>query len=180
MAAVYTVERLTGAAPGTPATITNCRLRTDDANTQDLTNPVPIDASLKRSYGASIQLEFSGTFTQIDNIRIFSPGANTWTLGTSGDLFISTTPAGLDKATEYVQATGTPGDTGDELVTYHTNVSAKTAFDTYVTGSPLTVDANAYSSADVSDHSVFQVDVDTDATAGLQSTITATYRVDEI
>lgn len=177
MAAVYTVERGTGAASW--ATVTNVRLRTDDTNVQDLTNSVPIAGVLKRSYWANIRLEFSGTFGQIDNIRHFSDSSIDWTMGSSGGLFSSSTPAGITDA-NYVQATGTPGDTGDELVANHANVSAKTNIDSHTSGSPLTVDAGPYTSADNSNHVALQVDVDTDATLGLQTQETLTWRVDEI
>ncbi len=178
MAAVYTVERLTGAGPS-PGTVTNVRLRTDDTNTQDLTNPVPIAGVLKRSYGASIRLEFSGTFSQIDNIRHFCDGSIDFTHGTSGALQINSTPAGVTDA-QYVQATGTPGDTGDELVTYHSNVSAKTDIENHTQGAPLTFDAGPYTVADNSNHVVMQEDLDTDGVQGLQTAETLTIRVDEI
>lgn len=178
MAAAYTVERGVGAGP-TWSTVTNVRLRTDDVNTQDLTNPVPIAGALKRSYWANIRLEFSGTFSQIDNIRHFSDGAIGWTMGTSGALFSSSTPAGITDA-NYVQASGTPGDTGAELVATHTNVSAKTNINSHTSAAPLTVDAGPYTTADNSNHVALQVDVDTDATLGLQTAETLTWRVDEI
>ena len=178
MAAVYTVERGTGAGPAW-ATVTNVRLHTDDTNNQDLTNPVPIAGSLKRSYWANIRLEFSGTFSQIDNIRHFSDGSIDWTFGTSGALQVNSTPAGIAEG-DYVQATGTPGDTGDELVANHANVSAKADIETYTTGAPATIDAGPYSSAGSSNHIALQVDVDTDATLGLQGQETLTWRVDEI
>ncbi len=178
MAAVYTTERLTGIGP-TATGFTNCRLHTDDTNNQDLTNPLLIAGVLKRSYGASIRLEFSGTFSQIDNIRHFSDGSIDFTHGTSGALQINSTPAGVTDA-QYVQATGTPGDTGNELVTYHTNVSAKTNINSHTSGAPLTVDAGPYVVADNSNHVVLQQDLDTDGTQGLQTAETLTWRVDEI
>lgn len=178
MAAAYTVERGTGAGPSWAAAA-NMRLRTDDTNTQDLTNPVPIAGSLKRSYWGNIRLEFSGAFDQIDNIRHFCDGSIEFTHGTSGALQVNSTPAGLADG-EYDQATGTPGDTGDELVATHTTVSAKTDIETYTTGAPATVDAGPYVAAGNSDHIALQQDVDTDATQGLQTAETLTWRVDEI
>ncbi len=178
MAAVYTTESLLGAGP-TSAAFTNYRLHTADDNAQDLTNPIPISGSLKRSYWASIRLEFSGTFSQIDNIRHFCDGTIGFTHGTSGALQACSTPEGVTDA-NYDQATGTPGDTGDEMVANHTNVSAKTDIENHTSGSPATVDAGPYSSADNSNHVVLQQDVDTDATLGLQTAETLTFRVDEI
>ena len=49
MAATYAVQILTGSGP-TFTTVTSIRLRTDDANTADLTNPCIIGASLTYSY----------------------------------------------------------------------------------------------------------------------------------
>ena len=178
MALVYTVERGTGAGPSW-ATVTNVRLRTDDTNTQDLTNPVPIAGALKRSYWGNIRLEFSGTFSQLDNIRHFSDGSIDFTHGTAGALQCNSTPGGVTDG-QYDQATGTPGDTGDELVATHSNVSAKTDIENHTTGSPLTVDAGPYSSAGNTNHICVQEDVDTDATQGLQTAETLTFRGDEI
>ena len=178
MAAVYTVERGTGAGPAW-ATVTNVRLHTDDTNNQDLTNPVPIAGSLKRSYWANIRLEFSGAFSQIDNIRHFCDGSIDWTYGTSGALQVNSTPAGIIDA-NYDQATGTPGDSGDELVANHANVSAKTDIENHTSGAPLSVDAGPYSSAGNSNHVAVQEDVDTDATQGLHTAEQLTWRTNEI
>ena len=177
MAAVYTTETGTGASSW--AAFTNRRLHTADDNAQDLTNPIPIAGVLKRSYWANVRLEFSGTFSQIDNIRHFCDGTIGFTHGTLGALQINSTPGGVTTA-QYDQATGTPGDTGDELVATHTTVSAKTDIENHTSGAPLTVDAGPYSSADVSNHVCLQEDVDTDATLGLQTAETLTFRVDEI
>jgi len=177
MAGIYTVQRLTGVTPDV-TTITNCRLHTDDTpNNQDLTTPIPIAGVLKRSYWATIELEFSGTFSQIGNIRHYCDGTIGFAHGTSGALQCAT--AGVTRA-NYVQATGVSGDSGDEMVANHTNVAAKADIETYTTGSPLTVDSTDYTSADASDGVVLQQDVDTDATSGLQTAETLTWRVDEI
>lgn len=177
MAAIYTVQRLTGATPDV-TTITNCRLHTDDTpNNQDLTNPIPIAGVLKRSFWASIELEFSGTFSQVGNARHYCDGAIGFAHGTSGALQCAT--AGVTRA-NYIEATGSVGDSGDEMVANHANVSAKANINTYDSGSPLTVDSTDYSSAGYTNQVILQEDVDTDATSGLQTAEDLTWRVDEI
>lgn len=186
MVGTYSVERGTGAGP-TWATVTTVRLRTDDANTADLTNPVVFSASsIGRSYWANVRLAFAGTFTQISNIRHYSDGNINWTYGTGGKLKRGNRDSGADGCpnASYDQASGTPGVIGDNLDTAHSYYSGQSTpsvdINNDTSGSPATIDSTAYVSAGNSHHIVLQVDVAIDATQGVQSTETLTWMVDEI
>lgn len=186
MVATYSIERLTGAGP-TATVVTTVRLRTDDANTADLTNPVSFSTgSQGRSYWASIRLAFTGTFSQISNIRHYSDGAIGWTFGTAGKLYRGNRDSGDVGVPDgsYQQASGTPGVLGNNLETSHSYFSGQSTpsvnINSDTSGSPATIDSNAYVSAGNSYHVVLQVLVDTDATQGLQSAETLTFMVDEI
>lgn len=186
MVATYSIERLTGAGP-TATVVTSVRLRTDDANTADLTNPVVFSASSQgRSYWASIRLAFTGTFSQISNIRHYSDGTIGWTFGTAGKLYRGNRDSGDIGVPDgsYQQASGTPGVIGNDLETSHAYFSGQTTKSKNVnndtSSSPATVDSTSYTSAGHSKHIVLQVLVDTDATQGVQSAETLTFMVDEI
>lgn len=185
MVATYSISRLTGAGP-TVTTVTNVRLRTDDTNTADLTNPCLIDSVLRRSYWASVALSWTGTYSQISNIRHYSDGAIGWTMGTNGKLIRGNRDSGdIGVPTaSYQQATGTGGVTGDDLVVSHAyysgQVTKSVTLQTDTSASPATIDSSAYTTDGKSKHIVLQVYVDTDATNGLQTAETLTWIVDEI
>jgi len=189
MVATVNVQRMTGSGP-TYTTVTTARLRTDDANTADTTNPIPIPTSgFKYSYWASICLDLSGTFTKINNVRHYSDGAIGWNYGTNGQLRRGNRDSG-DKGcpvANYQQASGTEGDTGysiEDATNGHayyksqTTPTANVASDT--SGSPATIDSGDHTTAEKTKHVVLQVKVDTDATQGTQSAETLTFKYDEI
>jgi hypothetical protein len=185
LVATYSVSRLTGAGP-TVTTVTNVRLRSDDANTADLTNPVLIDSVLRRSYWASVALSFTGTYSQISNIRHYSSGSIAWTWGTNGKLIRGNRDSGdIGCPTgSYQQATGTGGVSGDDLVVSHSYFSGQTTksvtVNTDTSGSPATIDTTAYTTDNKTKHIVLQVYVDTDGTNGVQTAATLSFIVDEI
>lgn len=174
-----------GASPGTYTTLTNARLRTDDLNTQDLTSPVLIDTILRWSYWKSISLNFSGTFTQVSNIRHYTD-ATTWTWGTAGGLVRGnrdTGDIGCPHAS-YVQATGTPGVTGNQIAVSHSYYSGQTTKTTNLlldtSSAPATIDSSLYTTTGNSFDVVIQVSVDTNGTQGVQAAKTNTFLVDEV
>lgn len=192
MVATVTVKRMTGAGP-TYTTVAAVRLRTDDANTADATNPIPIHPSgvgnFKYSYWASICLDLAGSFTQIDNVRHYSDGTIGWNYGTSGELRRGNRDAGDHGCPDgsYEQAGGTPGDTGytiEDAVNGHGYYKAQgtpTAdIANDISGSPATIDSTTHGSAGKTKHIVLQVKVDGDATQGTQSAETLTWIYDEI
>jgi hypothetical protein len=189
MVATLDVQRGTGTAT-TPTwtTITVCRLRTDDANTQDNTNTIPIDTVLRRSFWASIRLNITGTFTEVSNIRHHCDvGGIGWTMGTTGQLQRGnrdTGDMGVPNAS-YEQATGTVGTTGNDIATNHTFYSAQTVKVADIdgdngAGNAKVIDSTTYTAVSPTKHVVLQVLVDTDATSGEQTDETLTWLVDEI
>jgi hypothetical protein len=203
MVATIAVQRMTGVTP-TYTTVNDTTipvmLRTDDANTNDLTNPVPIDTVLRRSYYASICLDLSGTFSQVDHIRHHKDATN-WTYGTAGKLKSGNrdnggTPAspGADNGdgvpdASYDQAGGTVGTSGDDFEAtgapghaYYNTQTAKSDNMTSHVGlvNAQLIDEVGRTTAGKTKHIVLQVEVDTDATAGEQTAIVCTWTVDEI
>lgn len=176
MAATVDVRELNGAGP-TPSVVTAAKFCTDDDDSPGTSNPIPIvTGQTKYSYWKSHELYFSGSFTSITNILIYCDGTM-FEAGLVTSIGDETLTSG-----NYVQATGTPGDTGDEVVANHGGISAKTNLNTYVIGSKKTVDAGPITDADTSSkHVVLQVDVDGDAASpGEKGPETITWQYDEV
>jgi hypothetical protein len=119
-------------------------------------------------------LYWDGTDTgTINNIKWFTDGANG--LGTGRGLVVNT-------ATGYVQATGTPGETGTELTTgnYATLADSPSNAFAYTTGSPLSVTGSVTDPDDeyFGHYVVMQATVADTASAGASSAETITWRVD--
>lgn len=187
MAATYAVQRGTGVGPSW-ATVTTVRLHSADDNAADLNTPCIIDTSVvKRSFWASICILLGGTFTQVDNLRVYSDGAIGWNYGTSGQLKIGNRDSGDIGVPDgsYEQATGSTGDSGDDLDTDHTYFSGQSTpsvnIENYASlATAGVVDSTAHTSAERTKHMVLQVEVDTDGTQGVQSAETITFAADEI
>lgn len=143
-------------------TITAGKFCTSDNNNPGDSYPIPIPtAGTKRSYWKSHCLYFTGTYTEISNIRIHTDGGG---FGTGITCYVGdeTLAAG-----SYEQATGTEGDTGDEIVASHSGITAKTDLFSYTSASKKTVDTGSYTgTGDRSKHVVLQLDVASTATAG--------------
>lgn len=163
------VHRLTGeeAEPTTTdITDSNTRLNAEDAHSESGTNnPILIpDDGTNYSYKASTQLYFDGSGTgTIDNIKWYTDGDNE--LGTGVGLQVAT-------AGEYSQATGTEGETGDDI-------TGDDAFN-YTSGSPLDVDGSVTDPADelFGDIVELQTTVGDNASAGATTSETMTFRYD--
>lgn len=181
MAATVNVAEGNGATP-TWTDITSARFCTADNYNPGTSYPIPIpDSGTKYSYWKSHRLEFTGTFTQIDNIKIYTDGTLGWTGCTAkaGDTDVSfTPPIGLADGS-YVVASGTEGDTGD-VITTHTNIASSADLFGYTSSTPLTVDTAAYTSAGNSKHAVLQLEVTSTASSGTQAAETITWEWDEI
>lgn len=186
MTATATVQEANGAGPSYNP-ITNARFNTNDVYNPGSSDPLPIPAAgFTFSYWKSICLQFTGTFTQVDNIRHYCDGTIAWTLGTAGEVRRGNRDAGDHGCPvgSYDEATGTPGSQGDDIET-HTYYSGQTTKTVALTGDTgpegATIDSNAYTSAD--DRCFFiilQVKVDTDATQGTKATEQFTWKYDEI
>lgn len=174
MPATAVVRELSGAGP-TPTVITAARFKTADDAVVDATNPVPIPvAGVNRSFWKCHELRFTGAFTTITNVAIFSDGGG----------FAGVTTFIADETiapAAYQQASGVVGVNGDEMVAFHGGVTAKTDLFSFTTGAPKTVDAGPIAGPPVSSrHVVLQVDVPTTASQGDLPDETLTWRYDEI
>ena len=136
MAAVIAVNEVTGAAGSKTYTAITDRVRlfSDDVATNQvtpqITDPVPIPAAgFNYSYWKHVCLAVTGTFTKVDNVRHYSDGDGIgWDFGASGELRRGNMDAGDIgcPTADYMQATGTPQTTGDELGVTHTYYNAQT------------------------------------------------------
>lgn len=173
MAATATVEELNGAPTGDPNTVTNVRFCTTDAYNPVATYPIPIpDSGTNYSYWKTLRLKFTGSYTQVTNVLIYSDGTG---FGTG-----ITTNIGDEVGQTYEQATGTPGATGD-IMTDHTSITGVTDLMTYVSTAAKTVDDTTLSGdPDYAKEIVLQMVVIDTATAGTLAAETITWQYDEI
>lgn len=178
MAATVTIRRWTGAS-GAPTkndiTSIKTRLQASDVHsTAGTDNPVLIPASgTNYSYWAALRLSIDAiTGGEVNNIKWFTDGANG--LGTGVGLVVNT-------ATAYTQATGTVGETGDELNTtsYPTLAAAPVDAFTLTSASPLAVAGSATAVGDVGDFVVIQGTVADTAGSGATAAETGTFQYDD-
>lgn len=171
------IIRKTGSTPTTTQiTSSNTRLNAEDAHsTSGTTNPVKIpDSGTNYSFWATTQLEVTDNTEgyTVDNIKWYTDGSND--LGTDLGMNVAT-------ASSYVQATGTTGETGDELTTTnHTglNASPSDAF-AYTSSSPLSVSGSiAGSTGEVGDMVVQQITVGATASVGASTQEQGTFQYD--
>ena len=141
-----------------------------------------------RSWWKSWTLDMSGSFTQIDNIKIFTDGAIGWNYGTGGKVQIGIRDAGDNGCpiASYERAAGSTA-TGydlDDAANGHDYYKDQTAspadISDYTDGAELVIDSDAYTGADKSKLIVTQLIVDGDATLGAQVAETITIEYDEI
>jgi len=189
MAATFDVKLDRGGSNGSPGnkdTITNLRFKTADDNDQDTSNPIPIVAGqTKRSYWRHVYMKCTvAPTTKVDNIKFYTDGDG-WTGCTLnvGEQF----PTNTDAAdTGYELATGTLGDTGDEMVANHSGITSKVDAFTKTQGSPLSgpsinEDGNLIDAVgEETDYLVLQLDVTDSASPGTLSQETLTIMYDEI
>ncbi len=189
MAATVVVYSWNGGTDGSPtkATLPSAatRLKDADSNVVDGNDPVVIEGSVKYCFWKHISLNIaSGGYTTIDNIRHSFP-SNTWTLGTTGELRRGTLDAGPPHGcpeADYDIADG-KYDIG-VAVDGHGKYNSQTVKTFAVDGgeTDMGIDAGPYNVNGPfdTDAIVFQVLVDTDATAGDQTNLTNTWKWDEI
>lgn len=179
MAADILIHRLTGAGPtGTNITSTTTRASTSDSATPGTSDPIPIPAAgTNYSYWVSTQL-YADTLPAgtINNLRWYSDGGNGFGTGV--------TCVGYSAAA-YVQATGTQGESGDELTEGNhaqLNDAPEDVFG-FTSGSPLSL-TGEIDSEDAADSLfghlfVYQLAVGTTAGPGTTSAETFSWSYDE-
>lgn len=162
------------------------RFKTADDATIDLNNPIPIPAAgTKYSYLKHLYLYATAApDTQVDNVKLYTDGTGFGTgitvkVGDEMPVKTNASSAG------YKVATGTPGDTGDEMVAAHGDLSGSTDLFTYNSGSPKSItigeDGGIINSIGETTHYVvLQMEVDNTASPGTLSNETITWRYDEI
>lgn len=180
MPATVKINRHTGSGP-TKTDITGINTVANATDTHQTTasgssNPIRIpSAGTAYSFWVTCRLEVTVTpLGTVNNIRWYTDGSNTFGTGVT---------CKVQTATAYTQATGTAGNTGDQLNTtnYPTLAGAPVNAFTYVVGSPLSVSGTMSnpSTGDFGDFVVYQLEVDSTAVPGVTGTETFTWLYDE-
>lgn len=162
------------------------RFKTADDATIDTNNPIPIPAAgTKYSYWKQIYL-YCGTApsTKVDNVKLYSDAAGfgtgiTLKVGDEFPVKTSVSDAG------YEVATGTPGDTGDEMVAAHAGLTGSTDMFTFTSAAPLSVTIGEASTqidaiGETTNYVVMQMEVADTASPGDLTDETLTFRYDEV
>jgi len=176
MGATAAVKECNGAAPGAWNTVTAAKFCTSDAYNPATTFPIPIPAAgLRYSYWKSHSLTFTGTWTSLTNVKVYT---DTTGFGTGIVVALGTPQLGT---TDYHQATGTEGTTGDEFVAGHPHVDGSVDFFGYGSASPYTVDAGPLSGTPAySNMVILQMVVSSAASPGELTPETITFQYDEV
>jgi len=178
MSATVSIRRWTGSSGDptkTDITSINTRANAEDAHsTAGTSNSILIpEAGSNYSYWVNTRLSVDtisgGT---VDNIKWYSDGSNGFGTGV--------TCVG-NSADDYVQATGTPGETGDVL--NETNNTELTAAPTDVFGftsaSPKSITGSASTTGDVGQFFVYQMVIASTAGSGATNQETFTWQYDD-
>ncbi len=165
--------------------LTSSRYSLSDNVTPGIANPIIIPSNgVNYSYWKHQVLNFTGTFTTIDNIRWYTDGSVGWNVGASGKLMVAMMSGGAVGApvAQYVNASGN-ATTGVWVLsghTYYANTSGKIGnAGSFTISFPLLVDSTQYLASGYSKVLVTQVAVATDATQGTQTPETVTFQYDE-
>ena len=182
MVASARVKEINGAAPGTFATVTAARFATMDSNNPGISNPIPIPTTgFRRSYKKAFALAFAGTFTQINNVNIYTDGSD---FGTGIDTLIgSNVASGCHALGSYRIALGQLGVDGSLLTYARHNGSVITAagsFFGYTSGAKKLVGSQIFAAAGTTRFIALQLKVGSNAVQGVLSAETITWTYDEI
>lgn len=194
MAAVFDIYFDFGGSDNTPGTEQdtdalgppNIRFKTADDATIDTNNPIPIPGSgTKYSYWKQIYMYCStAPSTKVDNVKFYTDGGGFGTgitvkVGTECPTKTDTSSAG------YEVATGTPGDTGNEMVASHADLTGSADAFSFTSASPKAVSISEASSqidaiGETTNYLVFQMEVISTASPGDLADETWTYKYDEV
>jgi len=163
------------------------RFKTDDDATIDSINPIPIPAAgTKYSYWKQIYLECTtlGGMTQVDNVRFYTDEGGFGT-GIAVKIGLQFPTKNSVSNAGYEVATGTPGDTGDEMVVAHAGLTSSGDAFGYGSGAPLTgsiseTDSIINAEGESTNYFVLQMEVDSTASPGNLTDETFTFKYDEI
>lgn len=176
------VKEINGAAPGTFATITTARFCTQDSNNPGTNNPIPIPTTgFRNSYRKAFILAFGGTFTQINNINIYTDGGD---FGTGIKTYIGSVNVaeGVFRGS-YAIAKGQVGVAGSAMSygSASTKIYGSSGFFGYTSGAKkLVQSANISAVGTMLRWVPLQLAVGSNASQGALSAETITFSFDEI
>lgn len=178
MVATVTTKIYTGAGPSeNDLPSDNLRFCTSDDYDPGNNYPIPIPgSSYNYSYTKSIAFYVSvAPDTSITGIYVYTDGSLGW--GSGITVYI-----GNQTPSAYVQATGTPGTTGNEMTTFYTGITSKSDFFGYTSGSPFgpITQAKTSGTGRYTYYVVLQAAVGTTATSGAKTPETATWKYNEV
>lgn len=182
MVASCRVKEINGAAPGTLTTVTTARFCTADNNNPGTNNPVPIPTTgFNRSFRKAFALAFAGTFTQINNVNIYTDGGD---FGTGLTTLVGSyiTNAGGAPLASYAIAKGQTGVNGS-LLTYGSSthgIKGSKSFFNYTSGAKKLVGSQILSAAGTTRWIPLQLTVASNAVQGVLTAETITWTYDEI
>lgn len=175
MAATVNTRQINGTAPGVPTTIAAVYMQTCDQASQDATNLLmrPLAGSYYSFWITVFLNAESSPVTAINNIKIYSSGAISWT---GVVLYV-----GDETTTTYEQSTGVVGQTGDEMLANHGEIDNRTNMNDWTEGSTMDVDGSISNpdTGRISNNVVLQCQIGTNAVPGVLSAQTLTWRYDE-
>lgn len=178
-------------APGTQQNVDvlgppNIRFKTGDDATIDINNPIPIPASgTIYSYWKQIYMKCTtAPSIQVNNVKFYTDGVGFGT-GITVKVGNQTPTKNSGSNAGYEVATGTPGDTGDEMVGAHAGLSGSTDAFTFTSASPKTLSISETGSlinaiGEMTDYLILQMEVGSTASPGDKANETWTIRYDEI
>ncbi len=192
MPATVTVAQLTGTklGSGKPTNITTVslvRLCTADMAEPGLLYPIPKpSAGMVRSYWVAYCLAIApGDFDQVDNIRYDTDRTPFDGLGTGGQIYVGARNEGDWGCPhdDYIQATGTPGESGDNIEDEHGYYKAPDGGVTNLFDDEILVDSSAYTISDATQytkHLVVQAELASDCSTGVFDAESCRFIYDDI
>lgn len=164
----------------------NLKFKTADDTTIDLENPVPVPVSgTKYSFWKHIYLYCDvAPDIQIDNVRLYTDGTGYGTgITINVGLQFPTKNSGSNAG--YEVATGTVGDTGDEVVAGHGGITSVVSLFSKIEASPLVISISEAGSVidnvgESTNYIVLQAAVVNTASPGNPDNETITFKYDEI
>jgi hypothetical protein len=162
------------------------KMKTADNATIDTVNPIPKPAAgTNYSFWKQVYLKCSvAPSSQCDNFKWYTDGSG---FGTGIALNIGTETPTKNHGSNagYEVATGTTGETGDEMVAAHAGLSGSSDAFGFTAGAPKTVSCSELGSCinainETTDYIILQAEVGVSASGGTPNYETVTWQYDEI
>lgn len=177
--------------PGTSTTVDalgppRIKFTTSDTHLVDNNNPIPKPSSgTKYSFWKSLHLKCTvAPSSQIDNLKWYTDGSGYGT-GITLKAGTETPTKNSGSSTGYGLATGSVGDSGNEMIASHPDITGSSDAFGYTSGSPKSIsisEAGAIINAtnETSDYLVLQVEVISTAAVGEPASENGVWKWDEI